>query len=223
MVEAESLTWEARLRRGPVTAAARIRGPHRSEPREEQPPAEPRFAGIAAVLDEGGIAAAFYDTAARRVAETRAVARLRAEDDDVGALVEMMDVLAGETLGGPPDRTTCHYVHTAHWAYRLVGGPAATSPGDVVAGAGNGDVAALVVVVRLGRETLSDATLRARYALSAREVEVARLVAEGMSTPQAARALGVSPHTARHHLERVFAKMRVTSRAALAAVVRGGA
>lgn len=55
--------------------------------------------------------------------------------------------------------------------------------------------------------------------LTARELEIARLIAEGESTKRIAAALGISCHTARHHTERIFAKLTVRSRAAVASIV----
>lgn len=63
---------------------------------------------------------------------------------------------------------------------------------------------------------LDDERLRARFGLSPREARVARLLAEGKSNEQVARALSISPHTARHHTERVLVKFEVSSRAAIA-------
>lgn len=58
-------------------------------------------------------------------------------------------------------------------------------------------------------------------ALTRREVEVARLIASGRPTKQIAGCLSISTHTARHHTERVFEKLGVRSRAAVAAMVFG--
>jgi DNA-binding CsgD family transcriptional regulator len=49
--------------------------------------------------------------------------------------------------------------------------------------------------------------------LSAREIDVLRLVASGLTVKEAAAKLFVSPHTARHHLEHAYEKIGVTSRA----------
>jgi HD-GYP domain-containing protein (c-di-GMP phosphodiesterase class II) len=50
--------------------------------------------------------------------------------------------------------------------------------------------------------------------LSEREVEVLRLVARGLTNKEVAAALEISPRTAGHHLEHVFEKVGVTTRAA---------
>jgi DNA-binding CsgD family transcriptional regulator len=43
-----------------------------------------------------------------------------------------------------------------------------------------------------------------------------RLIARGLSNPGIAQRLGVSPHTARHHVRHVYDKIDVSSRAAAA-------
>jgi HD-GYP domain-containing protein (c-di-GMP phosphodiesterase class II) len=52
--------------------------------------------------------------------------------------------------------------------------------------------------------------------LSDREVEVARLVAAGLSNPEIARRLVISRRTAEHHVQHIYAKVGVSSRAGLA-------
>jgi len=74
----------------------------------------------------------------------------------------------------------------------------------------------VVLVERMGLLLPPAARLRARFSLTAREAEVALLLAEGASDADISRALGVSIHTARHHGERVFTKVGVHSRKALA-------
>lgn len=58
--------------------------------------------------------------------------------------------------------------------------------------------------------------------LSPREREVAACIARGASTKEIALELGISPHTARRHTERVFGKCGVRCRAALAAAMARG-
>jgi DNA-binding NarL/FixJ family response regulator len=47
-------------------------------------------------------------------------------------------------------------------------------------------------------------------------VEVARLVAAGCSNPEIAARLVISRRTAEHHVQHIYAKVGVSSRAALA-------
>jgi len=65
------------------------------------------------------------------------------------------------------------------------------------------------------------ATLQSTYGFTAREIQVAMLVAEGRSNIAIAAALQISPHTARHHTQRVLAKLGVHSRSAAGALLRG--
>jgi DNA-binding CsgD family transcriptional regulator len=57
----------------------------------------------------------------------------------------------------------------------------------------------------------------ARHGLSAREVEVLRLVAAGQSNREIAAALTISEHTVARHLQNIFAKLGVSSRTAAGA------
>jgi DNA-binding NarL/FixJ family response regulator len=52
--------------------------------------------------------------------------------------------------------------------------------------------------------------------LSPREVEVLGLVAEGCSNAQIARRLVISRRTAEHHVQHIYTKIGVSSRAAAA-------
>ena len=60
--------------------------------------------------------------------------------------------------------------------------------------------------------------------LTARELQIAALIAEGLSNKAIATSLVVSPRTVDGHLERIFRKLDLTSRAQLAAwvAVRSG-
>jgi DNA-binding NarL/FixJ family response regulator len=50
--------------------------------------------------------------------------------------------------------------------------------------------------------------------LSDREVEVIRLVVRGLTNRQVAQALVISPRTAEHHVQHVYAKIGCSTRAA---------
>jgi len=57
--------------------------------------------------------------------------------------------------------------------------------------------------------------LKTRAPLSARELDVVRLLCRGLRNEEIARVLSISEATVRHHLTSIFAKRRVTNRAAL--------
>lgn len=58
--------------------------------------------------------------------------------------------------------------------------------------------------------------------LTPREAEILALIGQGMSNKTAARALGISVHTVKFHLEALFAKLEASSRAeAVAKGLRG--
>ena len=50
--------------------------------------------------------------------------------------------------------------------------------------------------------------------LSGREVDVLRLLADGLTDVQIAQRLIISPHTVNTHLKTIYRKLRVTSRSA---------
>ena len=64
--------------------------------------------------------------------------------------------------------------------------------------------------------------LAERFELTPRQANVARLVADGLTNEEIAKALGISRFTARNHVEQVLAKLDVPSRARVAALVHGG-
>ena len=62
--------------------------------------------------------------------------------------------------------------------------------------------------------------LSARLGLTLRQAAVAQLLAEGLSNPEIADALGISRYTARNHARDVLARLGVSSRGRVAAVLR---
>jgi DNA-binding NarL/FixJ family response regulator len=85
---------------------------------------------------------------------------------------------------------------------------------EVAAGRLDGDAVAAVlqaIGVRAGAAPRPFAA-----GLTAREVEVLRLVARGHSNKAIAAALGLSPKTVGHHVAHVYAKAGVSTRAAAA-------
>jgi DNA-binding NarL/FixJ family response regulator len=65
------------------------------------------------------------------------------------------------------------------------------------------------------------AYLEGRYKLTAREAEVAMLLAQGRTNETIAQTLRISSHTARHHTQRILTKLNVHSRAEAGAKIRG--
>jgi DNA-binding NarL/FixJ family response regulator len=63
-------------------------------------------------------------------------------------------------------------------------------------------------------------SLHIEHGMTPREIEVAMLLTEGCSNRTIAHRLGISPHTARHHTQRVLAKLGVHSRAEAGARLR---
>lgn len=84
-----------------------------------------------------------------------------------------------------------------------------------------GQLRALTRNLPVGRDTRADPELRA--VLTARQLDVARLVARGMRNAQIAAELGVTELTVKKYLSRMFAATGLPNRAALtAAVLRTG-
>jgi len=70
----------------------------------------------------------------------------------------------------------------------------------------------LLVVVVERRELPGDSDLERRFELSAREAEVARLLADRLSNLEISKRLGISIHTARRHSENILFKLDIHSR-----------
>ena len=65
------------------------------------------------------------------------------------------------------------------------------------------------------REVAAELTL-GRFGLTRREAQIARLLARRATNREIAEQLDVSPHTVRHHVENIFAKLGVHSRRSMA-------
>ena len=89
---------------------------------------------------------------------------------------------------------------------------------DVKAGRLDAEAAAAVLAAAGHGPTRRRENLRPA-GLSEREVEVAALVAAGLSNPQIAARLVISRRTAEHHVQNIYAKVGVSTRAGLAVFV----
>jgi len=69
------------------------------------------------------------------------------------------------------------------------------------------DSSVLVIADRLPDDAIDRARIRQRFRLTKREAEVAMLLADRRRNAEIARALGISVHTARHHVERVLRQL----------------
>ncbi len=77
--------------------------------------------------------------------------------------------------------------------------------------------------VPTGNGALGDDALKQRFALTDRQIEVARLLAQGLSNAEIAESLGLSTFTARNHTEAVLLKLSASTRARVGAILRGQA
>jgi DNA-binding CsgD family transcriptional regulator len=77
----------------------------------------------------------------------------------------------------------------------------------------------LLELERTGKRKVHMEDLCVQFGLTAREVEVAALIARGLSDQAIATRLGISPRTAEHHTEHVLRKLRVDCRSAVAALL----
>ena len=80
----------------------------------------------------------------------------------------------------------------------------------------------LVFVDDAQAELPNDDELRVRFGLTRKESCVARLIAEDRTNDQIATELCISPHTARHHTEKILAKLGANSRTKVRSALVGG-
>lgn len=155
-----------------------------------------------------GQAVAVADLDGRLLHTTPALEDLVASDPDAEALrasieaafVAVIGAAQGDGVGAAFERAVA--TRTAAYALRgsLYGGHV-------------GAPLAVVSVERTTPEVPSAAVLCERFGLTPRQADVARLLVQRMSNAEIAEALSISPHTARHHVEAVLAKLQIHSRA----------
>jgi DNA-binding CsgD family transcriptional regulator len=84
---------------------------------------------------------------------------------------------------------------------------------------GDGRARGAVVIEPL--RALDEEAAMLQLGLTRRETDVAATTMRGLSTRDAASALGLSPHTVEHHLRNVFGKLGVGSRSEMTALILG--
>jgi DNA-binding CsgD family transcriptional regulator len=182
---------------------------------------------LSSVIDVTGQALALYSLDGREVKQNPVMQRILAQDPERDALQSQIREVAQSVLamlthgaksnGRSPGRTegTRREVATSQAAYRLRGNPVGRNA------LGHG-TAILVSLDRVAFQIPAPDSMRARYGLTVRELQVASLLMHRLTNLEIARMLGISPHTARHHTENVLAKFGVRSRDALRRLVTDG-
>jgi DNA-binding NarL/FixJ family response regulator len=179
-----------------------------------------RRAALARLLDAGAAAVLAFDTRGARLHESAAGARLLADESGVDAsrirdAARQLALVAAHARADSTEPAVAPTVRTARHRYELAATRSATLFGREP-----------VIVVSLRRQApaaLDDAALRERFALTRREIQVARLLAEGLSNVEVAERMGVSFFTARNHVERLLRKLGVSNRARVGALLRDDA
>ena len=181
----------------------------------------PAFSEVVDVLPD---AAALYSASGQLLHESPALIRLLATEPlawrvrdaiaaSARALVGNRALRASRSAATAVDAPVAFEVRGARMRYAVRGSLLAVAPAVAR------DAATIVFVCVAPPSARSDAELRDRFALTAREVEVARLLAVGRSAREVAATLGISYFTARHHIEHLLAKLGVRTRAAVAAAI----
>ena len=183
---------------------------------ETWPRQSERRAELALFVDALGEALLLCDLQGRVLHANAALERLLGADPEGARLRHELEALARHSAAGRVGAAPAREVRTALQTYRLrrsavgdgIGGPAATM---------------LVSLQPAALQPRTDDELRTRFGLTDREIEVARNLADGRTNAEIARILGISPFTARNHTERVLAKLGVSNRARVAAVLTAAA
>lgn len=178
--------------------------------------AQLRFAAhrhdLVQALDRLGHAVMVFDRLGRPVHQTRALTELLAADVENAALTLAMRRAAFALCGAPATANLASQPPAQRFA-------TATAKYRMHATAYRGPVGELMVLVSLDRRTPRPASLkdlRETLGLTTAESRVALCLTSGCDNAALARTLGISPHTARRHTERVLQKLGARSRAEVA-------
>jgi len=175
--------------------------------------------GLSSVMDVTGQALALYAMDGRELAQNPVMRRVLGQDPGRDGLRDHLRSVAKSVLASldapvpkePGDHKadgTRREVATSQAAYRLRGNLVGRNS------LGHG-TAVLVSLDRVAFQVPAPDSIRTRFGLTVRELQVASLLMHRLSNAEIARLLSISPHTARHHTENVLAKVGVRSREAL--------
>jgi DNA-binding CsgD family transcriptional regulator len=182
---------------------------------------------LSSLIDVTGQALALFGMDGRELNNNPVMRRLLNQEPERETLLEHIRGVAravvaraatGRPVGAEPsprEDGTRREVATSAAAYRL--------RGNLVGRNALGHGTAVVVSVdRVAFQVPAPDSIRTRYGLTVRELQVASLIMHRLTNAEIARMLGVSPHTARHHTENVLAKFGVRSREALRRAIAEG-
>lgn len=170
------------------------------------------------ILNRFAVCYATFDESGRRLYLSPAAEALLFGDPHADILLAQASDVAQRAVAEPsrPARSPSE-VGTAAGALRIPAGTRCAVSLEVrLVRQRSGQTVAVVIVQPQPYDRLAPRANQRSERLTEREQEVAHLLAAGKSTKQVAAALAISPHTARHHTERVYAKLGLRSRVALA-------
>ena len=216
-IEHGALAKSRKLRRSAMTL--RETGPQGSEPQvsgltNSVPETSDRSVFLHALdtieqgllfFDDTGALLHANQAAVRMLEESAEGERLRGEVNlfarSLGALIRFRELTHEQTV----EMLATREVPTKEERYRLKGSYVGL---ELFGQSGK----LLVTLERAAPDPLSDAALQERFGLSRKESQVLRLLVDGKTNQEIAQALFLSPHTARHHTERLLRKLGVHSR-----------
>jgi DNA-binding CsgD family transcriptional regulator len=179
---------------------------------------------VPSMLDKIGQRLVLFTLAGREIYRNAVMRRTLAEDPEHERIEAALEAVARGTAHMPlgsnrpeharllRDDPSRREIRTNTACYHLRGslmGPDTVGPEPTV----------LVSMDHLVTEPPSPVTLRGRFGLTVREVQVACLLGQRLTNAEIASALGISAHTARHHTESVLMKVGVNTRRALRRVL----
>jgi DNA-binding CsgD family transcriptional regulator len=179
-------------------------------------------AALVALSEDAAIGVVFFDAHARLYRENEFFQQLMCAEpgrDRVRAEATRVvrEILRGPMLIGPSSpqpRRGQSAVYTGYAHYRI----SATLLDDQSA---RESVLAVALVDKVEGRAANARGLTERFSLTDREIEIAQLLRNGLSSREIAANLGISVNTARRHIERILLKLDVHNRTAAAAKLAG--